>query len=194
MKELILTLTLILMSVCVLSACTKKEPTSDNPTTTNPSATTTTETDNPQDEPPKAPEKSTGAGYTFAYKGKTITLGEKATDLKADLGEPTQTFESPSCAFEGTEYIYYYPGIQVNTYPTDGVDYVLSVTFADDSVTTTEGVYLGMTEQEVRDIYGTPDSSSCNVLIYVKDGTSLKFIIEEGKVADITYYYDDSLE
>ncbi|MDR0859026.1 MAG: hypothetical protein LBN97_08350 [Oscillospiraceae bacterium] len=132
------------------------------------------------------------AGFEFIYKGNAIVLGSKADDFIAKAGAPKDVFEAPSCAFEGIDKILYYPGFIINTYPIDGTDYILSVVLGDDSLTTPEGVYLGMGADEIPDVYG-PVSEKENALIYKKGGTTLTFITENGAVADITYYYEAAI-
>ena len=54
------------------------------------------------------------------------------------LGEPMHYFEAPSCAFEGMDKIYSYSGFEFTTYTKDNVDYIASIVFLDDTVTTRE--------------------------------------------------------
>lgn len=133
----------------------------------------------------------TGANmFAFSYKNTAITPGVQMEPLLAGLGEPLDIFEAPSCAFDGVDKIYYYPGFMVNTYPVDGVDHVLSVVFQDDSVKTDEGVYLGMTKAEVEAAYGAGTLNDIgNLLTYKQGNSELVFLLEGEEVIDISYYY-----
>lgn len=139
--------------------------------------------------PASQPVQTGGKGYYFVYEGTEIVMGENMAGTLEALGEPLNVFEAPSCAFEGIDRIYYYPGFEISTYPQGDEDFILSLTLADDSVTTPEGVYLGMTAEEVEAEYGVSTSDNANLLSYKKDGTELAFVLESGVVVDITYYY-----
>jgi hypothetical protein len=154
-----------------------------------------------------APEKSapvTGAdslalkpvigGYVFSHNGTDVALGGLASDFIESAGEPDKIFEAPSCAFVGVDKILYYPGFTVNTFPVDGIDYILAVVFTDDSVATPEGVCLGMTRSDVVSAYGVPSEKEENGATYVKDGMSLRFVFENEVAVGLKYYYDDSIE
>ncbi|GHV04816.1 hypothetical protein FACS1894217_00670 [Clostridia bacterium] len=131
----------------------------------------------------------TETGFAYTYKSVPITLGAKADDFIAAAGEPTKVFESPSCAFEGIDKILYYPGFVINTYPDNGVDFILSVVFEDDSVKTPEGIFLGSSAADVESKYGKAQTSDATQLKYVKGDTSLTFLLEDGAVSDISYRY-----
>lgn len=68
-------------------------------------------------------------------------MNEKAAPILEKLGEPMEYFEAESCAFEGLDKIYTYSGFELHTYEMKGTDYVASVMFLDDSVSTKK-VYI----------------------------------------------------
>ncbi|MDR1638296.1 MAG: hypothetical protein LBC41_08960 [Clostridiales bacterium] len=156
----------------------------------------------PTDAPvlPDAPEaeeeilQSAEKGYEFSHNGASVALGGLASDFIASAGEPDKVFEAPSCAFVGVDKILYYPGFTVNTFPIDGVDYILAVVFTDDRVTTPEGIYLGKTRSDVETAYGEPSLEEENGSTYNKGGMSLRFVFEEDVAVGLKYYYDDSNE
>jgi len=133
-------------------------------------------------------------GYIFTYRNYDVFLGSRADELLEALGEPTDIFAAESCAFLGMDYIYYYPGVHFTTFSPDGeVDYILTVTFNDDSVETAEGAYIGMSMEQIMSIYGEPSETNAARTSYIKDGMSLNFIFDEGVLIDITYYYDNAI-
>ena len=67
------------------------------------------------------------------------------------------------------------------------MDYVLSVIFLDDSVSTKEGVYLYADVDEVVKTYGDNYTEESNLYKYTKGQSELLFVIEDGKVASIEY-------
>lgn len=127
--------------------------------------------------------------YAFAYNGNSIAMGANINDVVSTIGEPQSIFESPSCAFEGVDKIYYYPGFEIYTYPQNEEDLISSLSLVDDSVQTQEGAYLGMSAEEVESLYGTNASGQENMLSYIQADTELAFVLEDDVVVDITYYY-----
>lgn len=145
---------------------------------------------------PPAPSdvQPAAGGYTFTAGSTKIVLGENINSYLPSLGEASNVFEAPSCAFEGIDKIYYFPGFIVNTFPQGENDLVYALTFEDDSVETEEGAYLGMTSDEIKAIYGESQGTQANVLSYKKGGMELNFIIDADKVIDVTYYYADIMK
>lgn len=165
MKKLI-SLLLILTLALSLAACGEKAP-----------AETTAA---PQNEAPKV-----GPGFT--YKGTKIALHADMAPILAALGEPISYTEEASCAFEGLDKTYYFGSFYVQTYPQGDKDYVFSIWFADDGVTTDEGIYVGATQAEVEAAYGAESYNGTNAYILTQDKTTFTVILEEGKVSSIQY-------
>ena len=103
------------------------------------------------------------------------------------LGEPLSYFEAASCAFDGLDKTYTYAGFQILTRPDGDKDYINSIILTDDSVTTPEGVYIGVTEADVTAKYGTPAQKTDTLLSYTDGGTALNFILKNGTVISIEY-------
>lgn len=134
-------------------------------------------------------EAGGGPVYVFTYKDTAIVPGAGMDDVLEAIGMPLNVFEAPSCAFDGVDRIFYYPGFIINTYPKNGRDTILSVSFRDDSVTTYEGIYLGMNVAGVEAAYGAGEWNDMgNLLSYDSGGVRLAFIFESGTIIDITYY------
>lgn len=134
--------------------------------------------------------KAVVQGYLFKYNGNDVPLGTKADDFIASAGQPDDVFEAPSCAFDGVDKILYYPGFLINTFPVDGVDYILSVEIKDGGVYTAEGLTLGAARTDVIEKYGEAASETDTSLIYEKGEMTLSFIFENDQVSALTYYYN----
>lgn len=129
------------------------------------------------------------AGYEFDYNGTAIHMNDKADKIVETLGKPMDYFEAPSCAFQGLDKIYYFSGFNLSTYPgTDG-DYISAIDFADDSVSTKEGITLGTARDIVVEAYGNDYAEDNGSLIYTKGGTKLTFLMENDLVTSINYEY-----
>jgi hypothetical protein len=125
-------------------------------------------------------------GYTFEYKGATVYMDEDIAAVFEKIGEPRSTFEAPSCAFDGIDRIFGYPGADIHTYPANGRDLVYTVNFKDDSIATPEGVYLGGSLADVLDAYGEGYEQELGMYTYTKGRTYISFLVEDGEVILIT--------
>ena len=126
-----------------------------------------------------------GESGSGASGSAMIEMNADASAVVEELGEANDYFESESCAFEGLDKVYSYPGFQLKTYPVDDKDYVLSVVFMDDTVSTDEGISIGSTKDEVTEAYGEPSSESSTEMVYEKGDTELKVGLDGDSVATL---------
>lgn len=134
-----------------------------------------------------AKEETAGSGFAFIHNGVRIEVDADAASLLPALGQPDSTFEAASCVFEGEDKMYSFRGFELDTYPTDGKDYVSAVVLRDDSVATAEGVTIGDSVQTLRQVYGEPDASSANLMVYEAGDMQLRFILENDAVVSVEY-------
>jgi len=87
-----------------------------------------------EEPPPAAPQEP--PEFALIYKDTLIEMDQDMTYVLEKLGEPLGVFEAPSCAFDGIDRIFSYPGIQIHTYPKGDDDYVHTISLRDDSVRT----------------------------------------------------------
>lgn len=170
----------ILLSVCLLlslAACGGETAPADNSNAGNAGNAAQS----------AAPSYTKDQNFSFTYKGTEITLHAAAEPIVAALGEPVKYTESTSCAFDGLDKSYYYGSFYLETYPTDGKDFVSGWWFADDSITTAEGVYIGATQAEVEKAYGTEGYNGSNAYTVTKEAGTLTIILEDGAVSSIQY-------
>lgn len=142
---------------------------------------------------PAADSETTGAVYTaqenfqFTYQGTEITLHAPAATIVSALGEPVKYTESTSCAFEGLDKSYYYGSFYLETYPKADADYVYGWWFADDSVSTPEGIYIGAAQADVEKAYGADTFNGTNAYVVKKTAGTLTVILTDGVVSSIQY-------
>ncbi len=170
MKKLMKTVSLVL-ALCLALALTACGETEDSEKTNPPSGSGTTQT----------------AGYIFKFKGVEIAVDADLAPIVAALGEPTDYYDSDSCAFQGKDKVWTYGGVILRSYPEGDKDLLLSVDIMDDSVSTPEGIYVGSSTDDVTAKYGAPTSETDASLSYVKGGCTLSFFTRDGKVATIAY-------
>lgn len=125
--------------------------------------------------------------FSFTYKGVEIKLADPAEPIIEKLGEPTKYTESASCAFEGLDKSYYYGSFYLETYPQGDKDFVYGWWFADDTVTTPEGIYIGSSQTDVEKAYGAENFNGTNSFTVKKGNGTLTVILEEGSVTSIQY-------
>lgn len=123
-------------------------------------------------------------GYALTVDGVTYNIDADMDALQHP--EAKSVFEAPSCAGQGTDYIYDFGSFQVETYPLDGKNLIGLVTLKDDMVATTEGVDLSMTKEDILRVYGTGEEDG-NKITYKKGDMKLNFILDGDTIVSIEY-------
>lgn len=131
--------------------------------------------------------EETEVAYYLPYGETKIHLTDPAEEIFAVLGEPIHFFEADSCAFQGKDRVYNYPGLEIQTYEYEGKEYILSMMFIDDTVETKEGIYLGISKEEMLAIYGEGFVQQLDLYMYRHMHTELAILIEDDVVASIEY-------
>lgn len=134
-----------------------------------------------------ASDSQSEASYTFSYDGMEIKVDDDVAPIVDKLGEPSQYFESPSCAAEGIGKLYTYSDFEIQTYPDGDVDKILYVRLRTDNVATAEGIDLSSSKDDVIAEYGEPTSEATGSMTYEKGGTSLIFIFDGESLSSIEY-------
>lgn len=127
------------------------------------------------------------SGYVFSYNGVDIAVDADAALVVDALGEPDSYFEAASCAFEGLDKVYTYASFEIETYPQGDKDYISSIVFKDDSVTTKEGICIGDSASKLADAYGSEGAEEVGKIVYEKDGMELCFIVDGDSIVSIEY-------
>ncbi len=125
--------------------------------------------------------------FSFTYKDVTMKLADPAEPILEKLGEPVKYTESASCAFDGLDKSYYYGSFYLETYPQGDKDFVYGWWFADDSVSTPEGIYIGSAQADVEKAYGAENFNGTNAFTVKEGNGTLTIILEEGAVTSIQY-------
>ena len=135
----------------------------------------------------------TATGYIFTVNGVSFGVGDLAEPVVEKLGRPSDDDIVPTenCAIGGNDIIYYYPSFEISTNDTTGEFVIYCIYLKDDTVSTQEGAYVGMTPAEVKAIYGEPAEESEGGIIYFKDKMKLSFILKNGIVSAISYYVNN---
>lgn len=135
----------------------------------------------------KTPKETGNEGYQFESGGVKIGVDMDVEPIKEALGEPKSVFEEPSCAAQGTAYLYTYSGFEINTYPDGDVNKIAYILLKDDTVSTPEGVNLSQTKEDVIAAYGEDYTEENNKITYKKGDMTLNFLFEEDSIKSIEY-------
>lgn len=192
MKKIISMVIVMVMAAGILTACgggsDKQQPAAQTQTT---AAQTQAEADNGGDTTEAAPAEETTAAqagrYTFVYKGTNIDVKADAAPICAALGKEKSYTEEKSCAFDGMDKNYVYSSFVMTTYPDGEMDRVNSVTLMDDTVSTTDGISIGDSQEKVEEVYGTEPFNGVNAYIMSEGDAQLAIMVADGKVSSIMY-------
>lgn len=126
-------------------------------------------------------------GYLFESNGVSIGVDMDMEPIAEALGEPKSVFEQPSCAGQGTAFLYTYSGFEINTYPDGETNYIAYILLKDDTVATPEGVDLSMTKADIIAAYGEDYTEEENKITYEKGNMTLNFLLEGDSIISIEY-------
>ena len=186
MKKTVLILLLVL-AVSVMVACDSGP--GDTSSAVSDSGVTSSDVSNTETvSQDTAAHKATG--YIFEYEGTSMGVGDLSETVIEKLGKPADDdiVTTDSCAFNGKDTVYYYPSFEISANDETGSFVIYSIYLKDDTVSTKEGAYVGMTVDEVKAIYGEPSETAESAIYYVNEGMKLGFILKDGTVNAISYY------
>lgn len=134
-------------------------------------------------------ENSSGAieteGWFYNLDDVKINLLEALPD---NVPKYLNSYTIPSCASQGTDYVYVYDDIEITCYSNGGVELPYIIYLKEDgNGKTSEGVGIGDTVEQVVNVYGSDYVEKNSEYNYVKGETTLSFLIRDGKVLEITY-------
>ena len=128
------------------------------------------------------------AAYEFQTGTVTVKMHQEMSGLINLLGKTEGYFEAESCAYQGIDKIYTYQSFEISTYPVKGKDYVGSVYFLDNTVSTKEGIKIGSTFDDMVKAYGNGYKEQNSVYRYSSGDCELSFYINSSKkITNIEY-------
>lgn len=140
-----------------------------------------------QGETPMGQEDKNQAGYLFEVNGIALGVDMDMNELAPMVGEAKSVFEAPSCAAQGTTYVYRYASFEIETYPDGTKNRIAYIILKDDTVATPEGIDLSGTRADIVKAYGEVFEESGNRMTYAKDGMKLNFIFSGEDIISIEY-------
>lgn len=170
---------LLLVLLFTLAACGGSE---NRPSPQFPDAAVPTENSDAAAPTPVADSK-----YVLTYRDCPLPMNAEFAPLLDFLGEPDSYFEAASCAFDGLDKTYTYAGVEIVTYPDEGRDYISSVRILDGSVSTSEGITIGSTQEEVTAAYGEDFQELGTQYVYEDGDARLGILFENGAAISVEY-------
>ncbi len=154
----------------------------------DPNAQGGSETQGTQVKPGESP--AAGQDLYFETKGVKIRPYDLIDDVVKSIGQPSDTFEAPSCAFQGMDVFYSYQGFQLTVNDVDGGKHVTVVMMADDTVSIPQGVKIGQSEEKMKELMGDGLKAEGTLYRLESGATTLQIQVKEGSVASIMYIYN----
>lgn len=132
-------------------------------------------------------------GYAFSHNGYEIGIGSNEELVFTAMGEPYKVDLTTSCAGLGFhDEIWYYEG-RVIIYASQETQEVDEI-YVGEPIIDCGGVSVGDSAEAVTAVYGEPDFQSEYLIEYKKDGMTLQFHLENGKVSYIYYAENETVE
>lgn len=116
--------------------------------------------------------------------GTVLTLGMDVTeDVISNLGEVIEVMEAPSCHYDGNDTIYTYEDVILYVYQDGDSNLLYIIEIVDSTITTNTGVTVGMSREEVVEIYGEQYDEYGTIVEYTFDETIVAVSFDENGLA-----------
>ncbi len=132
-------------------------------------------------------DKDKGGDYSpdygelcFASGDLKFGIMDYADEVMDALGSPSGSFEDQSCAYQGTDTVYYYDGFELTTHELDGKNRVIGVTLTDDTVQTPQGLKIGMSMDDCQGIFDELGGEMSGATVYKASCGSTVLIVGFG--------------
>ncbi len=126
----------------------------------------------------------------LTYNGQSISVDMSMSDILALIGDPYDYQSNLGCYNEWNDEVYIYNDIQVDANTYDGNIYEARIiTILNSNVSTSKGIVIGSTVQDMENAYGTQYMDMGNMYIYTaSNGSTLYFMADEnGVIISIIY-------
>ncbi|MCC8069741.1 MAG: hypothetical protein LIO71_08335 [Ruminococcus sp.] len=126
----------------------------------------------------------------LTYNGQSISVDMNMSDILALIGDPYDYQSNLGCYNEWNDEVYIYNDIQVDANTNDGNIYKSRIiTILNSNVSTSKGIVIGSTVQDMENAYGTQYTDMGNVYVYTaSNGNTLFFMADEnGIIFSIVY-------
>ena len=111
--------------------------------------------------------------YRFSYNGFEIVPGAKVDTALDAFGDDYDRMEVASCAYQGVDIVYTYPGFTLYAYTDAGVEYI-NVIEITNSLINCGGISVGDSIKKAKELYGEPTVGDDFGVLYHDGKTDLQ--------------------
>lgn len=131
-----------------------------------------------------ASPRLTGKDFSLSIDGAEYRLNMNINDVTDTLGSDYEYSEAMSCDYDGLDKTYQYDAATFYTNPLAEGDTVFEIYTENSGVSTSRGIVVGASKEDVLSAYGEEYEEEDGLLIYRLDGgrATLCFEIENGAV------------
>lgn len=188
----------ILIALCLLTGCQKAElprgvivdpnvPKAEAPILQQQPKQTESDT-SAQEQPPATEQQAKEILCFTAPNGTPIQPLDRAEDILPLLGEAQSRFEADSCAYQGKDYYYYYPGFELTVNEIEGTLRISAITLADDTMKLAfEKGSLGIGDREETLLAVLGGEGSRGLYTYLSEGCRLQVEVQEGVITNMVF-------
>ena len=134
----------------------------------------------------KAPAKNTPA-KKITVNDLRIGMTVKEDTVTA-LGTVIDKQNAPSCHFDGNDTIYCYNGFTLYTYMNNGAQKLYLIEIDSSSVKTSKGASIGMSVDQVKGLYGSPEKETGTSIVYNENGANVRFTFNSSNTITLIEY------
>lgn len=117
--------------------------------------------------------------------GQTLVIGMDITeDIINELGEAVEVMEAPSCHFDGNDTIYTYDDVTLYVYQDGEMNVLYIIEITADGVITNTGVTVGMSREEVVEVYNAEYDEYGTIIEYTFEDTTVAISFDDSGVVD----------
>ena len=140
----------------------------------------------------KEESDNTPKSFYVTYKGVKIELGKNADNVVENIGDVLSVNELGDCGGLGAQIKYTYASLAIYVLEDkDGNAVIDGIELYDDSITTPEGVYIGMSASDAKAKLGGAKESG-NALTVIDGKYYVKVKLDGGKVSEIHFGTDSA--
>ena len=125
---------------------------------------------------------------TFTFGGSSVTVGKDLSAFKAAVA-PSSEDTAPSCLGNGEDSICTFDHFTINGYTENGQCIATAIDLTDSEVSTSKGIKLGSSKDDVIKAYGTGYTERGSEIVYVSGKSELAFRISGDEVKGISYNF-----
>lgn len=124
----------------------------------------------------------------FSSNGCSFGIFDELEPVLEAIGEPPDTFEADSCAYQGKDIYYYYPGFELMINDIDGVMRITGITLTDDTVANPQGVRIGMDMDKALSLMNMEYDESSGVYSFTSGNALLRLRSDSDGCVDAIEY------